>query len=181
MQKSHEEVLWMFLNKREELAENEVDKVIDMEVEEGLEDATRRAVKGVCEVLRMEVPSEEKIKEACDVARGYVPGVVKKEDAAGAAKGKDKKKKGGEAVQPRYFAFMPELDVKRILDERLNKTDVDEEVRRAYTKMKGDGRVTEVPHITVVHSKGRGANADEEKAWVASKVVCGIDGVKEKP
>ena len=39
----------------------------------GLEEAVRRAVDGVVQVVGMERLAEEKIKEALDVAKGYKP------------------------------------------------------------------------------------------------------------
>ncbi|KAF9056971.1 RNA ligase-domain-containing protein [Panaeolus papilionaceus] len=167
MKKSHEEVLWMFLNKGEDLSESEVDRVVEMEVEESLEESVNRAVEGLKKVMKLsdeEVPGDEEIKRACE------------EKDKGKVKVKDK---GG--VGPRYFALMPELDVRKVLDERLNRTDVDEGVRLAYLKMKGDKRIADVPHITLVHSKSRNAGVDEERMWTLAKGVCGLDGVKERP
>ncbi|KAF8813229.1 hypothetical protein BYT27DRAFT_7181408 [Phlegmacium glaucopus] len=49
--KSHEEVIWTFINSTQELTPSEVDNVIEMELREPLEDALRRAMQGCIIVM----------------------------------------------------------------------------------------------------------------------------------
>ena len=145
--KSHEGVIWMFINTTEDLVPDEVDAVIDMDVEENLAQAVARAVKGVAKILGLELPSDEKIAEALLAIEGYTP-VVKKSI---------KKKK----VEPtRYFALLPEVDLVEFLEQRLSQVDVDEGIKNAWETLKADGRVTHRPHITIVHKNNVEAERD---------------------
>ncbi|KAF8811005.1 hypothetical protein BYT27DRAFT_7185117 [Phlegmacium glaucopus] len=49
--KSHEEVIWTFINSTQELTPSEVDNVIEMELREPRMDALRRAVQGCVTVM----------------------------------------------------------------------------------------------------------------------------------
>ena len=75
--KSHEGVIWMFINTTEDLVPDEVDEVIDIGVEENLAQAVglvARVVKGVAKILSLELLETRNHRgAACD---GYVP-VVK--------------------------------------------------------------------------------------------------------
>ena len=55
--KSHEGVIWTFINTTEDLVPDEVDAVIDMDIEENLAQAVTRAVNGVAKILGLELPS----------------------------------------------------------------------------------------------------------------------------
>ncbi|KAF9039447.1 hypothetical protein BDZ89DRAFT_1100303 [Hymenopellis radicata] len=93
--KSHEQVIWQFINNTEELGESEVDACIDMQLEDTLEEAVARAVEGCVEI---------KIAQGIQVALGYAPKTTKPKEtpaqAAAAAKPKTDK--------IRYFGLAPE-------------------------------------------------------------------------
>ena len=55
--RSHEDVLWMFLNQVEELEEDEVDEIVGLGVEYSLEELLEKAIEGCVQVLGMERPS----------------------------------------------------------------------------------------------------------------------------
>ena len=51
---------------------NEVDNVVEMKLGESIEDSFKRAVDlGCAAVMRLEMPSDEKIQEGLAVVRGY--------------------------------------------------------------------------------------------------------------
>ena len=141
--KSHEEVIWMFLQQSEELLDSEVDESIEMDIEEPLEDALARAVDGCVRILGVRRPSVEEIGQALAVARSYAP-TTKRE-----INGKKNKTK-----TPRYYALLPEVDVERLLDKRMKDDDVSQRGKGLYHILKASERVTDRPHITLVHEKG---------------------------
>ena len=144
--KSHEGVVWMFINTTEDLVPDKVDAVIDMDVEESLEQAVTRAVKGVANILNLKLPSDEKIAEALLAIEGYVP-VVKKSI--------EKK------VEPtRYFALLPEVDLLEFLEQCLSQVDADEGIKNGWETLKAAGRVTHRPHVTIVHKNNIEAERD---------------------
>jgi tRNA ligase len=146
--KSHEEVLWSFINDTQDLTPSEVDAVIDMEIEENLDEAVRRAVNGVVKVLGLVPPSEEKITESLGAIERYAPKNKKP----------DEKRKKGDPT--RYYAFLPELDVSEYLDKIFADADEEDESRRAWDLLKLGNRVTSRPHVTIVHKN----NIDENRA-----------------
>jgi tRNA ligase len=156
--KSHEEVIWLFINSTEELAEIEVDAVVDMEMEEDLEAAIRRAVDGCVSILGLEQPTDEKIEEALRVATGYSPKVKKLDD--------QKKKNAAH----RYFGLLPELDLEDVLGKKLDVAvsgsgkvaDADAQASLFWGELKGGKRVTKRPHVTIVHRKSLPA---EQNLW----------------
>ncbi|KAG5650633.1 hypothetical protein H0H81_011530 [Sphagnurus paluster] len=148
----HEEVIWMFLNTREELAESEVDAVLEMEVEETMEQAVRRAVDGCVRILGLDRPSEDKIAEALDAIDAYAP-KVKKPD--------DKKKVKDPA---RYYGLLAEVDLEEVIGKRLgmsaNASGVEGEAASVWGMLKTGGRVVKRPHVTVVHRNSLPAEQD---------------------
>ncbi|KAF8162123.1 RNA ligase [Pholiota molesta] len=126
--KAHEDVIWMFINTTEELTPAEVDEVIDMELEEGLEAAVRRAVAGCVRILGLAQPSDAQIAEALAVAQGYAP-TTKKPDEP-----KDKKKA---KAPPRYYGLLPEVDLVALLDARLSAPDAEGGPRIFWAKTQG--------------------------------------------
>ena len=91
--KSHEDVIWLFLEKAEELLENEVDESVEMDVEESLEDALARAVDACVRILGVPRPSAEQMGQALAAARAYSP-----KKRGGNSEDKEKKKKKGQIV-----------------------------------------------------------------------------------
>ena len=145
--KSHEDVVWMFLQGAEELLENEVDESVEMDVEESLEDALARAVDACVRVLDVPRPSVEQMGQALAAARGYSP--TKKRAAVEASKVKEKQKK-----PPRYYALLPEVEVERVLAKVFKADDVEDKGKKFYLHLKQSGRLSERPHVTIVHEKG---------------------------
>ena len=140
--KYHEDVIWQFIRDREELAVNEVNDIIDMEVEDSLEAALARAVDGCVQILGYEKPSQESIDEAVRVAQEYVP------------KAKKATEKGKKAPEPRYYGILPEIDLLDVISTRLDEAeDVPVNGKAFWRALVGNGRVTNRPHVTFVHQK----------------------------
>lgn len=148
----------MFINTTEDLAESEVDAVVDMDMEEDLEGSIRRAVNGCVSILGLEQPTDEKIKEAVGVAMGYAPKVKKPDDA--------KSKNAG----PRYFGLLAELDLEDVLGRKLDlaasesgtTAEAETQALSFWNGLKGGQRVTKRPHVTIVHRKSLPA---EQTLW----------------
>jgi len=153
--KSHEDVIWEFIEQREELEEHEVDEVVEMDINEDLEHALDRAVDGCVRILGLEKPDQEKVGLALAAARGYEP-TKKKEEK------KEKEKKGRKGRSPRYYGFVPEVDLLELLNPVFSAPgDADAaDGKRFFTNLKKNRRITKQPHITIVHSKA----LDEEWA-----------------
>lgn len=137
--KSHEEVLWMFLNTTEDLAPAEVDAVVEMKIGEGMQQSVERAVNGVVKVLGLPSPSDEKIAEGLRAIEHYSPEYRKP----------DEKKKKDNPI--RYYALLPELDLFEYLDKIFTNVDVDPDMKDAWDLLKLGNRVAERPHITIAH------------------------------
>ncbi|KAK0212522.1 RNA ligase [Desarmillaria ectypa] len=135
--KSHEEVIWQFINNTQELSESEVDACINMEIEDTMEQAVARAVEGCVKVLGLEQPSQEKINEGLQVALGYEPKSSKSDT-----------KKAEEKKQPpiRYFGLVAEVSLPEALESKLSDDTF-------WTQLKAGGRVAKRPHVTIVHQK----------------------------
>lgn len=146
--KSHEEVIWQFIEQREELEEGEVDAVIEMDIDEDLEHALDRAVDGCVRILGLEKPDQEKVALALATARGYEP-TRKKEDKKG------EKVKEKQIKQPRYYGLVPEVDLLELLNPVFSPGgDADvADGNKFFTDLKKNHRITKQPHITIVHSK----------------------------
>ena len=138
--KSHEDIVWRFIKEREELEEREVDAVIEMDINEDLERALDRVVDGCVRVLGLKRPDQEKVGLALAAARGYEPATKKKE----------KKEKS-----PRYYGFVPEVDLLELLNPAFSAPgDTDTaNGKEFFTNLKKNNRITKQPHITIVHSK----------------------------
>lgn len=147
--RTHEDVIWMFINSHEELVPSEVDEIIEMDLDDTLEQAVRRAVEGCVRILGVPQPTEEKIAQALEVVKNYEPATKKPDDP------KAKKTQSS----PRYFGLLPEIDVVELLDRRINEGDVDEGMKAFWKGLKESGRVTRRPHVTIVHKN----NKDTEK------------------
>jgi len=167
----------MFINTTEELAESEVDAVVDMDLEEDLEAAVRRAVEGCVSVLGLDKPKEQSIKEALDAVRGYVP-TAKKRD--GLAKNKNKNEvSGGQNGSPRYYGLLAEVNLVKVLGQKLEllNPDVSQAAVPAvqlWGKLKDTGRVSKRPHVTIVH---KNSLPREEELWNR----CAALHVSDKP
>ncbi|KAG5731794.1 hypothetical protein E4T56_gene1573 [Termitomyces sp. T112] len=159
-EKGHEEVVWMFLKTREEFSDSEADAVIEMEIEEDMEAAVRRAVDGCVKVLGLEPPEESKIREAIQTIAEYKPSVKKS----------DEKKKARE--QMRYYGMLVEMDLEKVLGEKLatmaNASGVEGDAVGFWNMMRSAGRVTQRPHVTFVH---RNSLPAEKALWKDCEVL----------
>lgn len=147
--KSHEDIIWQFINDTEELTDNEVDASIEMEIGESLEQAVDRAVEGCVRILGLPKPDQEKVGEALAVARAYTP----------------EQKKHGEnlkAKKPRYYGLLPEADFQQILASAFSGEGVPEDGKNFWDKLTLHDRVIRRPHVTIVHSKSL---PDEQEIW----------------
>ncbi|KAJ7133354.1 RNA ligase [Mycena epipterygia] len=135
-QKAHEGIIWNFIFTSEPLAPAEVDDVVDMALEDGLEAAVQRAVDGCVRMLGLTPPTPEAVAAALERVRGYKP-AVKKPDAPPGKKG---------AAVPRYFGLLPEVELPGLLEPVL--VDVP-----LWDALKSAGRVALRPHVTLVHQK----------------------------
>lgn len=143
--KSHEEIIWQFIHSADELSENEVDRVIEMNLEDTPEEAVQRVVDEIVPLLGLEMPSKEQIQAACAEALTYSPTVKK-----------DMKTK---AANPRYFGVLVKVDLPEIINEALETAkeegvDIAPLLKSFWTQLQQDKRVTNRPHITVVHKAG---------------------------
>lgn len=140
--KLHEKVIWQFIKQREELEEGEVDAVIEMDINEDLGHALDRVVDGCVRILGLEKPDQEKVGLALAAARAYEP-TEKKE--------KEKEKKG---KPPRYYGFVPEVDLLELLNPIFSAPGNAEAAdgKQFFTDLEKNGRITKQPHVTIVHS-----------------------------
>jgi len=147
--KSHEDVLWQFIEQHEELEEGEVEAVIEMDISEDLEHALDRAVDGCVRILGLEKPDQEKVGLALAAARAYEPTKTKEE------KKQKEREKGKKERQPRYYGLVPEVDLLELLNPVFSSPGDAEAVdgKRFFTDLKKNGRITKKPHVTIVHSK----------------------------
>ncbi|KAF8886739.1 RNA ligase-domain-containing protein [Infundibulicybe gibba] len=123
--KVHEEVIWKFIAEAEELAESEVDQVVEMELEETLE----------------KQPSQDQITRAIEATQAY---------SAEARKSDDKKK----PFAPRYFGLLPEIDLELTLGNTFTiGKGIPEQGKLLWEKLAGAARVAKRPHITIIHAK----------------------------
>ena len=135
--RSHEEILWMFLKQVEELEEDEVDEIVEMGIEDSLEEQLEKAIEGCVQILRMERPSKKRVEEALEVVKGYKP----KTQAPGPSK---------KAKTPRYYGFLPEVDLQALLDPIFS-TRTPDEGKAFWEHLLSQKSVTNRPHITIVH------------------------------
>ncbi|KAJ7151347.1 RNA ligase-domain-containing protein [Mycena crocata] len=149
--KTHEDVIWMFITKSDELAPSEVDEVVDMELEDGLEAAVARAVDACVQILGLPAPAPKTVQEALDRVRGYAPKVKKP----------DEKKEAG---IPRYFALMPEIELHGLLDPVLKDTPF-------WVALKDRKWFAKRPHATLIH-KAQLESSPEDQAATAFWARC---------
>lgn len=146
---AHEDVVWQFIKRAEELSDDEVDVAAEMEWEASLEDSLARAVDACVRIVGVQKPTTEQFGEALAVARAYRAKMTAKKPAA-AEQGKKKEKKERE---PRYYGILAEADLGSVLKKRFGEVDVPPAGQAFWEKLLADKRVTPRPHITIVHSK----------------------------
>ncbi|PVF98709.1 hypothetical protein CPB86DRAFT_758078 [Serendipita vermifera] len=141
-----EDVVWKFIGEFEELGEEEVDDVIEMDVNDGLEEALDRAVRGVVDLLGLSPPSDEEMGKALRAARDYAP----------SSKANNNKKSGKKAKEKpiRYYGILPEIDLEEVIGSLMaTHPEIPDSARELWEHMKSNKRVTGRPHITIVHMK----------------------------
>ncbi|THH10619.1 hypothetical protein EW145_g1197 [Phellinidium pouzarii] len=160
--RSHESVIWMFLSQTEELANKEVDEVVEMDFEEDLEQSLDRAIDACVRVLNLPKPSQEAVGRALAAARSYKPMTLKKDEdqkraqdkkAAQEEKAQAKAERAPPAGRIRYYALLPELNLHTIMQDRLAQDDVPAAAVRLWKMFVKKNRVTTIPHVTLVHYK----------------------------
>ncbi|GJJ07053.1 hypothetical protein Clacol_001252 [Clathrus columnatus] len=166
--KSHEEVLWMFIDKSEPLSESEVDDIIEMDIEEDLEANLMRAVEGLCRILEIPRPSEEKLGEALALATNYAYRPTKQEVTKAKKEKEVEKEKKGDTKLPRYFGILPEIDLKQVIDGAISSMDTENPATKLYKVINSKNRIASRPHITIVHSKSLPA---EQPLWDSAMVL----------
>lgn len=176
--RSHEDVVWMFINNHEDLAEQEVDACVDMEIEDDLEEMVKCAVDGLWKLiggpdgmLGGEKPDVEKIREAVAKVGEYK--AQRNNTATAIKEAKDTRKgKEKEDKPPRYYGLLPELDLDEVLGGVFTNVDAAEgkwkDGAEFWNKLKKGKRLSTRPHITIVHSKSL---PDEQDVWDHSAKV----------
>lgn len=153
--RSHEDVIWQFLNNSEALADAEVDASVEMDLEHTPEQALRRAADACVRVLGVPPPSDEQIQETLRAAQGYAP-----------KKKKPDEKPKGPAKAPRYYGLPVEADLCEVLGDAL--AHAPPQAREFWKRLQDQDRITRRPHITIVHEKTRAA---EETLWKACEAL----------
>jgi len=142
----------MFLNTFEELADGEVDEVVDIPLDSDLEAAVRQAVTACVEIIGVPQPSEDKIQEALDVVGAYTVSSKAKQV---------KEDKGKAKSQARYYALLPEVDISSLVEHHLSSDTVPEAVKEFWTYLKSEKRVMKIPHVTIVHRNSLSGNSND--------------------
>ncbi|KAG8986078.1 hypothetical protein FRB94_008228 [Tulasnella sp. JGI-2019a] len=142
--KSHETVIWKFLEEAQELGSQEVDQIIEMNIEDTPEEAVNRVIDRIVPLLSLERPSNEAIKEACDEALKYQPTVRKDIKTI------------GPPTSARYFGLLAELDLEEVVSGALetaleDNIPVPEGMTALWKHLQEKKRVTRRPHITIIH------------------------------
>ncbi|KAF5369444.1 hypothetical protein D9758_002719 [Tetrapyrgos nigripes] len=154
--KSHEQIVWGFIGSFEELSMDEVDDVIEVDLEWSMEEAVRYSVEQLSRILELPKPSNEKVKEGLSVALGYKPTTFKP----------DTEEKTKEAVEIKYFALMPEVDIGALL-QKIFEEGVVKEQSSFFEQLAKGKRITKRSHVTLVHknsfSTSDGENQGEEE------------------
>ena len=159
--RAHEGVVWQFVHMSEALSAEEVDAVVDMDVAEDLEASVRRAVRACVEVIKLPPPAETKIVEALAAIAAYAPATT-----TGPAKAKKKPQTA------RFYALVPQTaDIRALLDARLAQPGVPRAMVDFWDALKGAGRCTSAPHITIVH---RNSLTTEHALWDRCGAIAGL-------
>ncbi|KAG8844328.1 hypothetical protein FRB96_003087 [Tulasnella sp. 330] len=144
--RSHESVIWKFLDDAQELSSNEADEIIEMSIEDTPEEAVNRVVARLVPLLGLERPSDEAIREACVEALKYQPTLRKEMRTTSSSS------------SPRYFGLLAEVDLEEVVSGALETALEDdneppEDITNLWTQLLEKNRVARRPHITIVHSK----------------------------
>jgi len=165
----------MFLKAYEELTPSEVDHSIDLELnrDSRLEDMVSAAVDGLFEVKTLvesggvlegvEKPDGTKIKEVVqDILDNYKVNENVEQRQANEEKGQKQQKQPKKS--PRYFGLIPDISAGKVINEVFSGPGAQDPERIAgaafFQKLECAKRVTEEPHITIVHQKALPAEQD---------------------
>ncbi|KIS70946.1 tRNA ligase [Mycosarcoma maydis] len=195
--KSHEVVLWRFLEALQPFASSDAkgegdegygdarfDEVIRLGVDMSVEENLRRVVNAMADKVGWEMPSDERLRDALDLAaRWKVENKLISKSVPGSGADASKSSTDATMITPRYFGLAVELDVRQLLDSMLLTTDaVDEGILRFYTSMRDSNRLNRRPHITLVHHSSRSApstsspnNADEKWSFYTTLLSQPLD------
>ncbi|KAL5498563.1 TRL1 [Sanghuangporus vaninii] len=182
----YESVLWMFIQSTQELAESEVDEVVEMPLEDDgadgkcMEEGLARAVDACVRYLGCRRPSGEEVGAALARARGYKVPEAEKRSV------EDKKEKERKV---RYYALLPEVDLRAVIEERFREADsgakggekkeegkeeeIPKEMKDLWSKLIADNRITALPHITLAHSNNL-AEPSERALWECCRALCAL-------
>ncbi|SOV07220.1 related to TRL1 - tRNA ligase [Ustilago sp. UG-2017a] len=162
--KSHEVVLWRFLEAletfggkerlgegREGYGDSSFQHVVRLSVHASAEENLGRVIEEVGEVVGWTMPSEGRIQSALKKALEWR---VSKKANVDKKKAKEEKKaeNDGKVLAPRYFGLAVELDVRSALDSILSGTEDGDSAAEFYKSVKAGGRINLRPHITLVHN-----------------------------
>ncbi|KAJ7638295.1 RNA ligase [Roridomyces roridus] len=175
-QRAHEQVVWMFINQTQPLAPAEVDGVIEMVIGEALEDSVSRAVAGVVRELGLPAPAAEKIAEGVAAAKHYAVATGAPAEAKGKEKGKEKQTAKAEPEKkkfkpPRYYALLPEIELGKLLAGPVAQ---DPDAAALYAHLVKEKRISDRPHVTLVHSKAL-HEAGAQELWDRCAALDRID------
>ncbi|KAN0059649.1 tRNA ligase [Thecaphora frezii] len=187
--REHETVLWKFLEQlqpygsalggegSEGFGDAKFDETIWLSVDEGLEASLRTVIDGLCPMLGIEKPSDQRIQAALAKALEYRPAIKKENKAVKKAKDDDvaatataiatatagaqqqqqqEGKSGAAGAKVRYYGIAVELDLVSVLSKVFEGAVPDDAVRwsgkQFFERLRNDKRITPRPHITLVHS-----------------------------
>ncbi|KAL5521724.1 TRL1 [Sanghuangporus sanghuang] len=184
----HESVIWMFIQNTQELAESEVDEVVEMPLEDdggdgkGMEESLARAVDACVRILGCRRPSGEEVGAALARARGYKVSEAEKRSVESK---KEKERK------VRYYALLPEVDLRAVIEERFREADSDsgakegekkqgeeegevpKEMKDLWSKLTADNRIAPIPHITLAHSNNL-TDPCERALWESCRALSSL-------
>jgi tRNA ligase len=161
---SHEDVIWKFIRESEELSLAEVDAIIEMPFDESLEGNVKHAVHGIVQELGLPMPDEQTIQQGLDSVKEYK--VAEESKRRVEADGNTRTKR-----PPRYYGFLPELDIRALLDPVFQSADADADGASFWDHLK-KGRLTPQPHVTIVHTKEL---PDSQALWDRCEGLIGHD------
>jgi tRNA ligase len=119
-----------------------------MEYTDTLEQAVKRAVSGIAPILDLPIPDDHKFNEACAAARSYTVKQTGKKKAA--------------PKPPRYFALIPEIDLERLVGDKMHSKQASKSGLQLWSHLVAEKRLPEHPHVTVLHMKEK---HESEKLW----------------
>ncbi|KNZ51113.1 hypothetical protein VP01_408g2 [Puccinia sorghi] len=167
---AHDAILWRFLKTYEEFdpdinpEDQEFHKIIQLKFTDSLE----KNLKELCTELRRICPNllaasegsmgKAEMEKALEIARSYKPQIKKEMKGEGALQ------------HPRYFAIKLEVDLGELVAGMLGGEEEEERgVRTAgigmFQSLVKKGRITPMPHVTLVHQNQTEGSAEMKRMW----------------